>query len=106
MLGGRGGRSPVHDQHRQQHDHRLHRRLADGSLTLLDVDGVTATTDAGPIDLAGTQARRSCTANGKAGTAGIYAVASLNGWPDPHRRRDRLPVNSAAAPGMQGIVVT
>jgi 6-phosphogluconolactonase (cycloisomerase 2 family) len=79
---------------------------ADGTLTLLDADGVTATTDAGPIDLAGTEDGRFLyELNGAAGTAGIYAVG-----PDGGLTRTGtvtgLPVNSAAAPGMEGIVAT
>ena len=77
-----------------------------GTLTLLDADGVTATTDAGPIDLAGTaDGRFLYELNGKAGTAGIYAVASDGGLTRTGTVTG-LPVNSAAAPGMQGIVVT
>jgi len=79
---------------------------SDGTLTLLDADGVTATTDAGPIDLAGTQDGRFLyELNGKAGTAGIYAVASDGGLTRTGTVTG-LPVNSAAAPGMEGIVVT
>jgi hypothetical protein len=79
---------------------------ADGTLTLLDADGVTATTDAGPIDLAGTvDGRFLYELNGKAGTAGIYAVASDGGLTRTGTVTG-LPVNSAAAPGMEGIVVT
>ena len=79
---------------------------SDGTLALLDADGVTATTDAGPIDLAGTQDGRFLyELNGKAGTAGIYAVAP-NGALTRTGTVTGLPVNSAAAPGMEGIVVT
>ena len=79
---------------------------ANGTLTLLNVDGVTATTDAGPIDLAGTEDGRFLyELNGKAGTAGIYAVASDGGLTRTGTLTG-LPVNSPAAPGMQGIVVT
>jgi len=79
---------------------------ADGTLTLLDADGVTATTDAGPIDLAGTvDGRFLYELNGKAGTAGIYTVAPTGGLTRTATVTG-LPVNTAGAPGMQGIVVT
>ena len=79
---------------------------ADGALTLLDADGVTATTDAGPIDLAGTEDGRFLyELNGKAGTAGIYTVAPTGGLTRTATVTG-LPVNTAGAPGMQGIVVT
>jgi hypothetical protein len=67
---------------------------------------VTATTDAGPIDLAGTvDGHFLYELNGKAGTAGIYAVASDGGLTRTGTVTG-LPVNSATAPGMEGIVVT
>jgi 6-phosphogluconolactonase (cycloisomerase 2 family) len=78
----------------------------DGALQLLDADGVTAVTDSGPIDLAGTaDGRFLYVLNGTAGTAAVYAVAA-DGSLDRVGTQTGLPVNSSGSPGMQGVVVT
>jgi hypothetical protein len=56
----------------------------DGQLELLHADGVSATTDAGPIDIAAApDGRQVFELNGLAGDLGVYAVAP-DGAPHPH----------------------
>jgi 6-phosphogluconolactonase (cycloisomerase 2 family) len=77
----------------------------DGQLELLRSDGVSATTDAGPIDIAASpDGRHVFELNGLAGDLGIYAVA-----PDGTLTRTAtvhgLPAYDGFT-GMEGIVVT
>ena len=77
----------------------------DGQLELLNADGVSATTDAGPIDLAAApDGRQVFELNGIAGDLGVYAVA-----PDGTLTRiatvHGLPAFDGSN-GMEGIAVT
>jgi 6-phosphogluconolactonase (cycloisomerase 2 family) len=83
-----------------------YRAGVDGSLSLLDASGVTATTDAGPIDIAASvDGSFVYELNGNAGTAGIYAVAA-DGSLTRVGRLTGLPVQTPTSPGMEGLVVT
>jgi hypothetical protein len=74
MLAGGGGRLPLRDQHRQRHDHRYSEEQ--GAARLLHAVGISATTDAGRIDIAAApDGRQVFELNGLAGDLGVYAVA-------------------------------
>jgi hypothetical protein len=82
-----------------------YREATDGTLSLLDPDGVTAVTDAGPIDLGATvDGRYLYELNGNAGTAGIFAIAG-NGSLTRIGTLTGLPPFTGTASGMEGIIV-
>jgi DNA-binding beta-propeller fold protein YncE len=77
----------------------------DGQLELLHADGVSATTDAGPIDLAAAPGGRQVfELNGLAGDLGVYAVAS-DGTLTRISTLHGLPAFDGSN-GMEGIAVT
>jgi 6-phosphogluconolactonase (cycloisomerase 2 family) len=77
----------------------------DGHLELLHADGISATTDAGPIDLAATpDGRQVFELNGVAGDLGVYAVAS-DGTLTRTSTVHGLPAFDGSN-GMEGIAVT
>ena len=76
----------------------------DGQLELLHADGVSATTDAGPIDLAAAPGGRQVfELNGLAGDLGVYSVAS-DGTLTRIATVDGLPAFDGSS-GMEGIAV-
>jgi 6-phosphogluconolactonase (cycloisomerase 2 family) len=78
---------------------------ADGQLSLLQVDGVSARTDAGPIDIAASSdGRQVFELNGLAGDLGVYAVAP-DGTLTQTSTVHGLPVFNGFN-GMEGIAVT
>jgi 6-phosphogluconolactonase (cycloisomerase 2 family) len=78
---------------------------SDGQLALLHADGVSATTDPGPIDIAAApDGRQLFELNGLAGDLGVYAVAP-DGTLTLTFTVHGLPAFNGSN-GMQGIVVT
>lgn len=98
MLARGGGRLLLRDQHRQRHDHRYSEEQ--GQLDLLHADDISATTDAGPIDIAAApDGRQVFELNVSRGTSAYTPWRPTARSPSLPRSTGRLPTTDRTAWG-------